>query len=97
MSILIKGMSMPQNGLYQIVNGKICEYDTRGNQTECYELTEVPELHGRLIDADKLIEWAEEEERNGLSLCIDKAEDLEITLNDICPTVIERGEQWEYI
>ena len=56
-------------------------------------MTEVSEPHGRLIDADELIEWAEEEERTGLSLCIDKAEDLETTLDDNASTVIERSEK----
>ena len=41
----------------------------------------------RLIDADKLIEIAYDEEEKGLSLCIDKAEDLEVFIDDNAPTI----------
>lgn len=96
MGIYIKGMEMPKNGLYQIVDGTIRLYDYRKiiddkeKDTQSYNIIEIKEPHGRLIDADELIEWAENEERIGISLCIDKAKDLETTLDDICPTVIER-------
>ena len=54
MSILINGMKMPKNGLYQIQDGKIHAYRGKGGKTEGYDLIEVPTPHGRLIDADEL-------------------------------------------
>ena len=54
MSILINGMKMPKNGLYQIQDGKIHAYRGKGGKTEGYDLIEVPTPHGRLVDADKL-------------------------------------------
>lgn len=56
MSVLIKGMKMPKNGLYQIQDGKIHAYRGKGGKTEGYDLIEVPTPHGRLIDADEIIE-----------------------------------------
>ena len=59
MSILIKGMEMPQAGDMIIcgqINGKLqCTIVTRGKSTKWCEASEVSEPHGRLIDADALI------------------------------------------
>ena len=52
-------------------------------------LVEVPESHGRLIDADELVEMAYKEETEGITFCVDSAEELEILFDDDAPTVIE--------
>ena len=100
MGVYIKGVDIPTNCTdcrYMPLVG--CNpYQDNGlspshHRHRTCPLIEVPEPHGRLIDADELIEWAEEEERTGLSLCIDKAEDLETTLDDNASTVIERSEK----
>lgn len=54
MSVLIKGISSLNEGLYQIQDGKIHAYKGNGGKTEGYDLIEVPTPHGRLIDADAL-------------------------------------------
>lgn len=59
MSILIKGMEMPQAGDMIIcgqINGKLqCTIVTRGKSTKWCEASEVSAPHGRLIDADELL------------------------------------------
>lgn len=63
MAIYIKSMRMPENGLYQIVDGIIRMYDYRKiindkeKDIQSYGIVEVPEPHGRLIDADRLKQW----------------------------------------
>lgn len=58
MSVIIKGMEMPQAGDMIIcgqINGKLqCTIVTRGKSTKWCEASEVSVSHGRLIDADKL-------------------------------------------
>ena len=53
MGIYIKGFK-PQDGLYVIKDGMIRKYKGKGGTVRPYELVEVKEPHGRLIDADKL-------------------------------------------
>ena len=79
MSILIKGMEMPNIPAFRekdnkvafpaavvlekgkaprlAVNYKIGYVDTN---LKAYELVEVPTPHGRLIDADRFLDWLEE-------------------------------------
>lgn len=57
-------------------------------QPDC-PLIEIPKPHGRLIDADGLINDAIEAEKDGITFCIDSAEELEIFFDDDAPTVIE--------
>lgn len=45
--------------------------------------------HGRLVDADALVEMAYKEETDGVTFCVDSAEELEILFDDNAPTVIE--------
>ena len=65
MSLLIKGMEMPKNG--SILRCTICVAPNRPGSiainsghgkpySEFYELAEVPTPHGRLIDADILLD-----------------------------------------
>jgi len=58
MSVIIKGMEMPQAGDMIIcgqIDGKLqCTIVTRGKPTKWCEASEVSTPHGRLIDADKL-------------------------------------------
>ena len=60
MGIYIKGF-IPTDGLYQIQDGVIRKYKGKGGTVRPYELVEVKEPHGRLIDADALLErWCSE-------------------------------------
>ena len=101
MGVYIKGMKMPDlkenqktkmelfndNGVMRIgiMTGgySCCEHWTH------YAITEVPEPHGRLIDADALVEMAYEEEKDDVTFSVDSAEELEILFDDDAPTVIE--------
>lgn len=58
MGVYIKGFK-PKDGLYQIQDGVIRKYKGKGGTVRPYELIEVKEPHGRLIDADALLqdEW----------------------------------------
>lgn len=92
MSILIKGMKMPKNCDKCILSSSTamrCDATKKSLVTDTYPkrpswcpLVKVPEPHGRLIDADKLCEYA----RNST---------MGIDANDICrfPCVIEAEEQ----
>lgn len=59
MSLIIKGMEMPQAGDMIIcgqIEGKLqCTIVTRNKSTKWCEASEVSTPHGRLIDADKLV------------------------------------------
>lgn len=63
-----------------------------GEKPSWCPLTEVPEPHGRLIDADALVEMAYKEETNGVTFCVDSAEELEILFDDNAPIVIKGSE-----
>lgn len=87
MSILIKGVKKPKDiasnvhrTITLIISGDGTIYDVDRNQLP-YEAVEIKEPHGRLIDADKLCEYA-----NNITVGIDA--------NDICrfPCVIEAEE-----
>lgn len=82
MSILIKGIDAPEYGFVSIrLYDDRAEYEFRDNEYIDLEIEEVPEPHGRLIDADKLCEYA----RNSI---------VGIDANDICrfPCAIEAEE-----
>ena len=55
MGVYIKGF-IPTDGLYQIKDGVIRKYKGNGGTVRPYELVEVKEPHGRLIDADALLQ-----------------------------------------
>ena len=88
MSILIKGMKMPKEissnshrTITLVIGSDGLVYDVNRNRLPAVAV-EVPEPHGRLIDADKLCEYT----RNST---------VGIDANDICrfPCVIEAEEQ----
>jgi len=57
MSVLIKGMEMPKDGVYWCeigVAGDIATITIHGEERKSFPLVSVPEPHGRLIDADAL-------------------------------------------
>lgn len=64
MSLIIKGMEMPQSGDMIIcgqIDGKLqCTIVTRGQPTKWCEASEVSAPHGRLIDADEHIKSLKE-------------------------------------
>ena len=65
-------------------------------QPDC-PMNEIPEPHGRLIDADALVEMAYKEETDGVTFCVDSAEELEILFDDNAPTVIgAEGDDYDY-
>lgn len=61
MGVYIKGF-IPTDGLYQIKDGVIRKYKGKGGTVRPYELIEVKEPHGDLIDRDIL----EQELSNGI-------------------------------
>jgi len=86
MSILIKGADMPENcGICNaLYHGVLCHviFKSPDERPKNCPLVEVPAPHGRLIDADKLCEYAHNST-------------VGIDVNDICrfPCVIEAEEQ----
>ena len=109
MGIYINGMEMPkccddcwaldEDGDYP--RCRITEeqrgytFNIRERKMSKCPLTEMPEPHGRLIDADALVEVAEQYELEGGTFCIDSVEDLYAWLYDDAPTVIEGSEYRE--
>ena len=81
MGIYIKGFK-PQDGLYVIKDGMIRKYKGKGGTVRPYELVEVKEPHGRLIDADALLkdDWTKKEESNLIS-----KQDTQKRLCEDCP------------
>lgn len=112
MSVIIKGMKMPENcdvcrfggwsNLHQTLACTLCEYepgfddfsrDYTGRRSKICPLVELPEKHGRLIDADALIEDIKEviEVKDNLFEW-EQVQGLEVALScimDDAPTVIE--------
>ena len=64
MSVLIKGMEMPKRhlfeGLVAIGDGQIVVKDLENNKLFEGEIKEIPTPHGRLIDADRFLDWLKE-------------------------------------
>ena len=59
MSVLIRGMEMPENGTYIcILEADMIWFINKDNATKFRvgEICKVPTPHGRLIDADELLE-----------------------------------------
>ena len=42
MSIIIKGMDMPKDGLYNVMNGKFFKYKSKGGTVRQYDIIEIP-------------------------------------------------------
>ena len=63
MSVLIKGLTIPTVGVRHCVisfsNGRLLISDVCGNSIFEGNYVEIPTPHGRLIDADKLMQWIE--------------------------------------
>lgn len=106
MAVYIRGMKMPRScsvcdfleyagGDYQpwvacrLTEETLEDPNSRGD--EC-PLVEVKEPHGRLIDADAIIQQAQKYEDEGNTFCLDSAEELDFYLDDEAPTIIERSE-----
>ena len=72
MSLIIKGMEMPQAGDMIIcgqIDGKLqCTIVTRGKPTKWCEASEVSAPHGRLIDADRFLDWLHEFHPNDVAI-----------------------------
>ena len=78
MSILIKGMEMPNHGegvCLIVTNFENCEspvamlVDRESIlPKDFYDVIEVPTPHGRLIDADKFLEWLQEFYPNSVAI-----------------------------
>ena len=89
MGIYIKGFK-PKDGLYVIKDGVIRKYKGNGGTVRPYDLVEVKEPHGRLIDADALIE---DIRKNSESYF---ADDFAHEWVDRQPTIVEaEGEEGE--
>lgn len=89
MSVLIKGMEMPKSNTMFTVTLRVRQdgaaefISTSGKTVKSFPMIEVPTPHGRLIDADKLLESFSEaldEDRHFVNF---------FALVDDSPTVIE--------
>lgn len=87
MSLLIKGMDMPERGIHHgaIVISAIGNHLVVNSRpyNKCFVLSEIPTPHGRLIDADKLKVAVLEAMCRGIDVSITQ-------LIDKAPTVIEK-------
>ena len=60
MGVYIKGMKMPKNGLYQIIDGTIRLYDYRKiidgkeKDIQSYNIIEIEKPHGDLVDHSEI-------------------------------------------
>ena len=84
MSILIKGIKKPKYGFIEIrLYNDRAEVEVQELEYEDFEIEEVPEPHGRLIDADALKEYG--------IMAADYSVDLYVPVDNIddAPTVIE--------
>ena len=69
MSLIIKGMQLPRKSEHRecsiaVVQNRpvsIAFSRTETNPFECFECAEIPTPHGRLIEADRLIEYINKE------------------------------------
>ena len=69
MSVLIKGLEIPEEGAIRVVIQKHCgitvAYTGEDPYQRAHEVVELPEKHGRLVDADEMIakygDWYTEE------------------------------------
>ena len=72
MSILIKGLKLPPVGIRQcivsFVDNCLLITDVCGKILFEGEYVEVPTPHGRLIDADKFLEWLQEFYPNSVAI-----------------------------
>ena len=91
MNVLIKGLEIPGEGAIRVVIQKHCgitvAYTGRDPYQMAHEVVELPEKHGRLIDADALIDkcgdwYTEEGKEEGF------IGTLKMILED-APTVVE--------
>jgi len=98
MSVLVKGMSIPDNcescafatgfGFCLAKSDNFCGYTNDRKRPEWCPLVEVPEPHGRLIDADYLGEHLYICETNGRPLHIMELDERLACIDEV-PTVIE--------
>ena len=90
MSLIIKGMEMPQAG-DMIICGQIesklqCTIATRDKPTKWCEASEVSTPHGRLIDADKFVWFIKNHIASGKKWV--EFETIKDMINSL-PTIIE--------
>jgi hypothetical protein len=87
MSVLIKGMKMPEN-CYHCKIAECCEHYianyTDRRHPDCY-LVELPKKHGRLIDADSLLKFVEDRYENTW-----ESDCYEGGIKDTCSDIIEK-------
>lgn len=66
MSVIIKGMNNPVEGLYYIGDNKMHKYKCEGGSVRTYNIIQLPEKHGKLIDINCLKSLLTEEQLNNL-------------------------------
>lgn len=107
MSILIKGMKMPKSCILE--HGLVCEHFTHCDVADAKyraiderpkgcPLVEVPTPHGRLIDADKMVQFLHHQECDSCKTpnsdeCFACGEPFAEAVTDLQPTVIEAERQ----
>lgn len=95
MSLIIKGMKLPENdGMKELVIGRAPNGTepiaiVSGGITEFYKIIEVPALHGRLIDADELNKRLERHRDMCGDVELQHGIDAAICILNNTPTIIE--------
>lgn len=97
MSILIKGIDAPEYGFVSIrLYNDRAEYEFHDNEYMDLEIEEVPESHGRLIDADKFKKMAKKDcedcKTPNSEECLMCSEPAIEAIADLQPTVIKAEE-----
>lgn len=90
MSVIVKGMEMPKNctrcdyiGLNAAIGCSVMS-GTNGRATDC-PLVALPDTHGRLVDADALIEFVED--RYDITW---ESDNYEGGIKDACTDILEK-------
>lgn len=94
MAVYIKGMEIPKEGYVDVRLFSDGRATTQTGEHPFYREMKITEVkpHGRLIDADAIIQQAQKYEDEGNTFCLDSAEELEFYLDDEATTIIERSE-----
>ena len=105
MNILIKGLEIPEEGAIRVVIQKHCgitvAYTGGDPYRRAHEVVELPEKHGRLIDADAFAEHLRESAEELGAFAPQMATALEAAIRDLenpkeTPIIVEaEGEEGE--
>ena len=98
MSVLIKGLEIPEEGAIRVViqkhRGITVAYTGGDPYQRAHEVVELPEKHGRLVDADAFAEHLRETVKSVEAFAPQMAMALEAAVRDLedpkkTPTIVE--------